>query len=141
MSEATYENRILADQARLFPDSLRNSNYDNLFGGKIYFYRTGRFAEGDDKAFIVGFLGFPKSACIELATREWQGSLGLVAMRAYGSEGVGVPYLGETYEGSCTTQHTNGSALVCTADLPMPLSYAVIACDKESDNWIYLKFY
>ena len=138
MSDTTYANRILADKALLFPDSLRNNNYENMFGGKMYFRSTARFAADDGKAFMVVFRSIPKSACIELATREWQGSLGLVAMKVYNSGGSS---LTDAYEGNCTTNHTQGSAMVCAADLPMPLSYAVEACSTENANNIAFKFY
>lgn len=139
MSDTTYANRILADQAKLFPDSLRNSNYENLFGGNIRFFRNSRFAVDDGKAFVVGFYGIPKSACIELATREWQGSLGLVALKVEGSGSISLG-LTSSYEGSCTSQHRQGYSVVCASDLPVPLSLAVTACNMESNN-ISFKFY
>ena len=139
MSDTTYANRILADKALLFPESLRGSNYENLFGGDIYLYRHNRFSADDGKAFALAFHGIPKSACLELATREWQGSLGLVALRVQGSSNSTT--LGTAFEGNCTTSHAQGNAVVCAADLPMPLSYAVEACDTKNANILRFKFY
>ena len=139
MSISTYANRKLADKAKLFPTALVKNDYKNLFGGDIRFYATGRFSEDDGKAFMLIFLHIPQEACIELATRNWQSSLGLVAIRAKGS-GDGA-YLKTYYQGSCTTSYRQGSAIICAKDMPMNPEQAVSACDLDKDNYIVWKFY
>ena len=139
MSTSTYANRILADKAKLFPTVLVKNGYKNLFGGVIYFYAGGRFSANDGKAFLLGFHSIPQEACIELATRDWQSNLGLVAMIIWGSDSTN--NLKPAYLGSCTTKIKSGNALICSKDMPVTIEQAAMACDKEKENAIGWKFY
>ena len=140
MSTADYANRILADKAKIFPTALVKNDYNNLFGGKIYYYCRGRFSRSDGKAFILAFMNIQQEACIELATHDWQRGLGLVAMRAYGkNKHSGL--LSDTYSTNCTSQYEDDDALVCAKDMPMSIEHAVAACSQEKNNTIYWKFY
>ena len=140
MSTADHENRTLASKAKIFPTSLVKNDYKNLFGGEVFYYSKGRFAENDGKSFNLGFNGIPQEACIELATRDWQSGLGLVAMRVYGKNNHS-GMLGSTFSTNCTSQYETDNALVCAKDMPMSIEYAIAACNNEKDNSIYWKFY
>ena len=139
MSKSTYANRILADKAKLFPTALVKNGYKNLFGGDIRFFADGRFSNDDGKAFLLYFYDIPQEACIELATRDWNSSQGLVAMRIQGS--VNSYVIQGAYLGDCTTQYTQGDALVCAQDIPISIEQAVSACDLEKGNRLHWKFY
>ena len=139
MSKSTFANHTLADKTKLFPTSLVKNNYKNLYGGSIYFFADGRLSADDGKAFILSFMAVPQESCIELATRDWQSSLGLVAMRIQGTSGS--YSLQNSYVGKCTTKYSQGAALICAKDMPVTLEQAVSACDMEKDNQIWWKFY
>ena len=140
MSTSDYANRILADKAKLFPTSLVKNGYKNMFGGNIYLYSTGGVASNDNKAFILGFVNIPQEACIEIVTRDWQSSLGLVGIKVRGSVTSGYG-LGATFIGKCTTEYEQGAARFCAKDMPVTLEQATAACDLEKANIIYWKFY
>ena len=131
--------RLFDSKAKIFPDSLVKNDYKNLFGGYINYYADGRFLNDDGKAFILIFGGIPQEACIELATRDWQSGLGLVAMKIQGSStGYNIQ---NSYSGNCTTIYKQGNSLTCGKDMPVSIEYAVAACDKEKNNSIQWKFY
>ncbi len=140
MSRVNYENRKLADKAKIFPTDLIKNSYKNLFGGDIYFYSTGRFSNSDSKSFVLSFWGIPQEACIELTTRDWHSGLGLVVMKVYG-EDIHQGLFANSLSTNCTTQYSAGEALICAKDMPMSVEHAVAACSKEKDNNIYWKFY
>ena len=139
MSNTNFANRQLADKAKIFPTALVKNDYKNLFGGEIYYIADGRFANDDGKAFTLTFIGIPQEACIELATRDWQSGLGLVAMKIQGSA-IGYS-LQDSYSGNCTTRYKKGVSLTCGKDMPVSIEYVVAACDNEKDNSIAWKFY
>ena len=139
MSDTSYQNRTLADKAKIFPTALVKNDYKNLFDGEIKYFADGRFIEDDGKAFSIEFLGIPQEACIELATRDWQSGLGLVAMKIQGSSmGYNIR---TSYIGNCTTQYKQGNSITCAKDMPVSIEHAVVACDREKDNNIAWKFY
>ena len=138
MSTSTFANRILADKAKLFPTSLVKNGYKNLFDGGVNFYASGRFSNNDGKAFMLAFSYIPQEACIELATRDWQSSLGLVAISIVSTSGYNIK---ATYLGNCTTKYKQGGALVCAKDMPMTIEQATMACNTEKASTIYWKFY
>ena len=140
MSNTNFANRQLADKAKIFPTSLIKNDYKNLFGGNISYFADGRFANDDGKAFILTFRGIPQEACIELATRDWQSGLGLVAMKIRGNSGD-VYNIQSSYHGNCTTRYKQGNSLTCGKDMPVSIEHAVTACDNEKDNYIDWKFY
>ena len=140
MSTTDYSNRVLADRAKIFPTSIVKNDYKNLWGGYIRYYVSGKFADNDNKAFILTFTEIPQEACIELATRDWQSGLGLVAMKFQGSKDkFGIDK--GTYIGGCTTQQVDGAALVCANDMPTSVDFAVTACDMKKGNQLKWKFY
>ena len=139
MSVVNYANHQLAEKTQIFPTSLMKNDYRNLFGGEIKYFADGRFTKDDGKAFILEYYSIPQEACIELATRDWQSSLGVIAMRIEGSKNVSS--IQESYNGNCTTSYKGGDALVCAADMPITIEQAVTACDKQKDNHIRWKFY
>ena len=139
MSDTNFANRQLADKAKIFPTSLVKNGYKNLFGGEINYFADGRFASDDGKAFVLTFGNIPQEACIELATRDWQSGLGLVAMKIQGSA-TGYN-LQSSYHGNCTTRYKQGVSLTCGKDMPVSIEYAVTACDNEKNNSIAWKFY
>ncbi|MBQ4399784.1 MAG: hypothetical protein II830_00655 [Alphaproteobacteria bacterium] len=140
MSNANYANRKLADKAKLFPSSLVKNGYKNLFGGDIILYGTPRFKAGDKQSFIIGVLNIPQEACIELATRNWSSSQGLLGMRVYGKEIY--PYgLRDSYSYTCTSKYSDGDMLVCPKDIPVTIDHATTACSTEGSNSLYWKFY
>ncbi len=139
MSDTSHPNRILDSKAKIFPTSLVKNDYKNLFGGEITFFADGRFTKNDGKAFDLQFHGIPQEACIELATRDWQSGLGLVAMKIVGT-GSGYN-IKSSYTGNCTTRYKQGNSMTCAADMPVSIEYAVISCDSEKNNLIGWKFY
>ncbi|MBR1600220.1 MAG: hypothetical protein IJ677_01425 [Alphaproteobacteria bacterium] len=140
MSSTSYANRKLADKAKIFPTALVKNNYKNLFEGEIKYYADGRFTEYDGKAFILVFYGIPQEACIELATRDWNSSLGLIVMRVSNPESNFYPIRG-SYSGNCTTGYQANVGRICANDMPMNLDQAVAVCGNEKDNSVALKFY
>lgn len=140
MSNANHPNRTLDSKAKIFPTSIVKNGYKNLFGGDIKFYANGRFSVGDGKAFMLGFFNISQEACIELAVRNWQSTLGVVAMAIRGSAASGYDIQNEFVE-NCTTQHKAGAALICGKDMPVSIEQAVAACDLENGNYIHWKFY
>ena len=140
MSNTDNASRILDEKAKIFPTSLVKNDYKNLFGGKVQLRADGRFSNHDGKAFVLAFFSIPQEACIELATRDWQSGLGLVAMRITGT-GTAAKSLGSSYSGNCTTQYQQGSSIVCAQDMPVSIDYAVVSCDNEKSNYIGWKFY
>lgn len=139
MSNTNNANRILDSKAKIFPDSLVKNDYKNLFGGYITYYADGRFLNDDGKAFVLIFGNIPQESCIELATRDWQSGLGLVAMKIQGSA-TGYN-LQDSYGGNCTTRYKQGNSLTCGKDMPVSIEHAVSACDNEKNNSIQWKFY
>lgn len=140
MSIANYENRKLADKAKLFPTSIVKNGYKNLFGGEIKFSSNSRFKQGDRKAFIISFLEIPDDACIEIVTNEWS-FLGAMAIRVLGKEQAGSRSIDNTFSGDCISEYKKGGALVCGFDMPMAVAQAVNACTSEKNNRITWKFY
>ena len=140
MSTANFANRKLADKAKLFPTALVKNDYKNMFGGEIYYYTDGRFSNDDGKAFVLYFTGIPQESCIELATRDWNSSLGLIVMRVNISGNNDYP-IQSSYSGNCTTGYKNQVGRICANDMPMKLDQAVAVCGSEKDNAIAWKFY
>lgn len=140
MSNVNFMNRQIADKTNLFPASVSQNDYKNLFGGEISFCADGRFIEDDGKSFIIKFSGLPQEACIELATRDWQGALGLVAIKIRGTSD-GFSSIQRTYISNCVSGYKIGASLVCGKDMPMTVEAATSACDEEKNNTIMWKFY
>ena len=139
MANTSNANRTLDSKAKIFPTSIVKNGYKNLWGGNISYFADGKFADDDGKAFLLVFWGIPQEACIELATRDWQSGLGLVAMRIIGtSDGYTIQ---GSYIGNCTTRYKQGVSMTCAADMPVSIEYAVISCDNEKNNSIAWKFY
>ena len=139
MYNTSNANRTLDNKAKIFPTSIVKNSYKNLWGGNIFFYADGRFTEDDGKAFILEFYDIPQEACIELATYDWQSSLGIIGMKIRGSTtSVNIQSL---YLGQCFSRYKQGEVLVCGKDMPLSVEHAVIACDTEKANWIAWKFY
>ena len=139
MSTGDYTNRLIADKAKIFPTALVKNDYNSLFGGEIRWYADGRFSNDDGKAFILEFWKIPQEACIELATRDWQSNLGIVSMIVRGTASS-YSFQG-SFSGRCTTRYKQGEALICAADMPVSIEYAVVACDNVKNNTIGWKFY
>ena len=140
MSAADNPNRIFDSKAKIFPTALVKNNYKNLFDGEIRYCADGRFTEDDSKAFILIFYGIPQEACIELATRDWQSGLGLVAMKIQGPTFSGYS-IQEAYSGNCTTRYEQSNSITCAKDMPVRIEHAVIACNNKKDNYVAWKFY
>lgn len=140
MSDAEHPNRSIVDKAKVFPTALVKNDYKNLFGGEIYYYADGRFSDDDGKAFVLYFAGIPQEACIELTTRDWNSSLGLIVMRVNINGNNDYPIQG-SYSGNCTTGYKNQVGRICANDMPMKLDQAVAVCSSEKDNSIGWKFY
>lgn len=139
MSDTNNPNRSIVDKAKIFPTALVKNDYKNLFGGDIKYFASGRFSESDGKAFILSFRNIHQEAYIELATRDWQSGLGLVAMKIRGTKEGNA--LMDAYSGNCTTGYQQETSITCAADMPVSIEYAVTACDNEKDNNIGWKFY
>ena len=139
MSDTEHPNRKLDDKAKIFPTSLVKNDYKDLFGGTITFYASGKFSREDGKAFVIMFEQIPQEACIELATRDWQSGLGLVAMKVRGSTtSINIQ---NSLLGRCTSSYKQGEVVICGKDMPLSIEQAVKACDIKKVNWIAWKFY
>ncbi len=134
-------NRAIVEKAKIFPASLVKNDYKNLFGGNIAYRKGGRYSYYDGKAFVLVFYQIPQEACIELATRDWQSGLGLVAMRVVGSSTSGDYTIQNCFTDNCQTQYKQGDSLTYGRDMPVSIEHAVTACDNEKDNQIGWKFY
>lgn len=142
MSNTTYTNRLLSDKAKIFPEELIKNNYKNIFGGDILFFADGRFTENDGKAFILQFRNIPQEACIEIATQDWQASLGVIAMRIRGSSnGDTSNFIRNAYIGTCISDYQTGAGRICASDMPMSVDKAVLTCNSPENNVISWKFY
>ena len=139
MSDETNEIRAIVESAKLFPEAIIKSGYKNMFGGDIRYFASGKFASNDGKAFNLNFFNIPQEACIEILTRDWQNSLGIVAMRIRGSASS-IAGLNTIYSGTCATEYTAGGGVFCASDIPVAVDRAVAVCDTES-NQVAWKFY
>lgn len=138
MSTTTSDNRKLAEKGKIFPASLIKNNYRNLFDGDIKFYAGSRFVKDDGKAFLLVFYSLPQEVCIELATRDWQSSLGLILMNVIGSKQY--YYTSKILSSDCTTACKEGNCVICAKNMPATLEQAVTACNYEN-NTITWEFY
>lgn len=138
MSDESNENRDIVSRAKLFPEAISKNGYKNLFGGDINYFASGRFVSNDGKAFQLNFYNFPQEACIEIVTRDWSSSLGIMSIRVRGS--ISPVSLTKIYSSSCTTEYAEGGGIFCAEDIPLSVEQAVIVCDTES-NQVSLKFY
>jgi type II secretory pathway pseudopilin PulG len=140
MSDETNEIRAIVERAKLFPEAIIKSGYKNMFGGDIRYYASGKFASNDGKAFVLNIFNIPQEACIEILTRDWQSSLGIVMIRVRGSaSSVAGP--NNIYSDSCTTEYTAGGGVFCANDIPLTVEQAVAVCDTENSNQFAWKFY
>ena len=140
MSDESNENRDIVAKAKLFPEAISKNGYKNLFGGDINYFASGRFSTKDGKAFHLNFFNIPQEACIEIVTRDWSNSLGIMAMRIRGSASSGISGLDSTFSGSCTAHYVDGGGVFCAEDIPLSVEQAVMVCDTES-NQVAWKFY
>ena len=140
MSDKNYKNRKVADKIGLFPENIVHNDYKNIYGGIIQFFVDGMYKSDDGKAFILEFYSVPQDACVEFVTRDWNTSLGLIAMKVKGSaDGYSIQSAALT--GKCKTQYKKGVGLFCAADFPITLKQAVTVCDNAKNNNISWKFY
>lgn len=133
-------------KANLLPDEMKTgstnamADYTNPYAGEVHIGYSRRFSNeqgSTDKAFTIKYTGIPQSACIDLASQDWNASsgTGLVAF------GVNAD-LGATSLDTCaSTAPADGSATRCIQDMPMPVGHAVRACVAGSANYLMWKFY
>lgn len=138
LTVTTNPNRLLADKAKLFPESIVNSGYKNLYDGGIKFYRKGKYTKTDNKAFVITYYNVPKEACIELAVKDWKETQGLVAFKIVGSGDDNYITIHNIFA-STATSYTDGVGIFNAQDIPMTPSQAVTICDTETNkiDWIF----
>ena len=140
MSDASYNNRKIADKLKLFPDKIRLDGYKNAFDGDIQYFADGRFKDNDGKAFVFELYSIPQDACIALVTKDWSANLGLVAMKVKGSAD-GYSIQTGALAGKCKTQFKQGVGVFCAENFPIKVEQAVKVCDNTKNNNISWKFY
>lgn len=139
ISNSSCTNRGLVEKARIFPDSIKNKGYKNIFGGEIEFISEGRLIEGDKKAVALFFHNIPSEACMKLLTQDWRSAQGFIGISARGSVAKGA-YV--ELEGSCASYYSQGVGLFCATDFPITLRQATTVCDREDDGHLIIwKFY
>ena len=141
LATSTARIRIIGDKAQIFPASIINNDYKNVFGGRISFFRNcGRYELGDKKSFGFLYYGIPQEACIELVTKDWNNMQdGFLGMEVEGSRN---DYnVGTTFQGNCTSEYRAGAGLFCPKDFPLSPEIAVTVCDKANDNSVQWHFY
>ena len=146
----------IVTKAALLPDDMKTGSngtmddFTNAYSGSVVLKYSQRFAnEAADydgkmsKAFTIELGSIPQSACVDLASQDWNSSsgTGLIAFAVNNSDGVDA-----AYQDSCTStnvatgqQGTTG-ALTCVQDMPMTVGNAAGSCNG-SNNTLSFKFY
>jgi len=140
MQDKNYTNRKIADKMGIFPEHIRRNDYLTAYNGKIQYFPDGMYKADDGKAFVIEFYGVPQDACIEIVTKDWSSSLGLVAMKVKSSASAYSIQAGALV-GNCKTEYKKGVGLFCAADFPISVDKAVTVCDYVKNNDISWKFY
>lgn len=136
LSNTNNPHKLIVEKAKILPESVLQNNYRNLFGGSINYgshQQTGRFSQGDKKAFVFAFRNIPQEACIELAVQNWQNMDGFLAF-SISQNGSAKAWV----YGLCETDVAN--KLFCAPEMPVSPGQAVNACDGESNN-LWWRFY
>ncbi|MBR3677031.1 MAG: hypothetical protein IKN71_07860 [Alphaproteobacteria bacterium] len=140
----------ILDKANLLPDEMKTnptandmSAWTNPYAGAVTIKYALRFSNesvgasgAKDKAFTIKYDGIPQSACIDLASQDWNASsgTGLVAFSVNED-------LANVALDTCASTNSNGKAMRCIQDMPMPVGHAVVACVAGSANYLMWKFY
>ena len=137
---------MLIHNADLFPDEMimnhanKLSDFANPYAGSVDIYASARFqssAVDELNGFVLVYSGVPQAACIDLASQEWNASIGtgLIAF------GVNAPAVGNRFADWCSSSLDGNKAIACVGDMPMKVAWAAAACKKGSKNSLYWKFY
>lgn len=129
-----------------------NSDITNAFQGEVYI-TTGYHNGKANAAYIIGFNGLPKSACVAAATTDWGGDVGsgFAAMLAHGSDEdvVTAKEAADALVGAADANtpagETDGAVTAVPGNTegygtPMSIGKANIACASDSDNAMALKY-
>lgn len=142
----------LVYNANLLPDEMKTGSansmddYTNPYAGTVEIRYASRFsneAQGKgDKAFTIKYNNIPQSACIDLASQDWNASsgTGLVAF-SVNDDLANTPLDNCPSSNTVGTNGSNGKAIRCIQDMPMPVAVAVGACNIGSENYLMWKFY
>jgi len=135
----------ILSKANLLPDEMKTgsanamSDYTNPYAGAVdikYALRFSNESGTGDKAFTIKYSGIPQSACIDLASQDWNASSG-TGLVAFGVNDD----LATTALDTCKSTNAAGKAMRCIQDMPMPVGHAVVACVAGSGNYLMWKFY
>lgn len=129
-----------------------NSDITNAFQGDVYI-TTGFHNGKANAAYIIGFNGLPKSACVAAATTDWGGDVGsgFAAMLANGGDEVvsakdaADALVGAEDENTAAGDATGGGVIAVPGNTegygtPMSIANANTACGSDSDNAMALKY-
>jgi len=144
----------LVHKANLFPDEMviksgneaenRVTDFVNPYGGIVNLYTRGVFTSGDNaNSFVILYEKIPGSACISLATLNWNVAAGdeLVAV-AISSGSAQATFVGVKYGNTCKSELKDNYAVACVRDghIPMSVQWASAVCKNGSNNYIAWKF-
>ncbi len=138
-------NNVLAKAAGAVSGDMYTNATDttitNAFQGDV-FITTGTHNSQTDAAYIIGFDGLPKSACVAAATTDWGGDVGsgfagmIVIASANGATTAANAL-------SADTLPTGNSVAIpgdATRGTPMSIVNAQTSCASNSDNAMALKY-
>lgn len=136
--------------AALIPDEMRTgsantmADYTNPYAGKIEIKYAQRFSDESgsaNKAFIIRYFGIPQSACVDLASQDWNSSAGtgLIAFGVNDGSAIDAKYLDNCSDTKATA--IGGPAVTCVQNMPMKVGQASTTCKKGSANTLGWKFY
>ncbi|MBE6463284.1 MAG: hypothetical protein E7005_05975 [Alphaproteobacteria bacterium] len=117
-----------------------NDTITNAFQGKITIL-TGNHNGQEDAAYIIGFDGLPKAACVAAATTDWGGDVG---------SGFAAMIVSGTGDGSAAAAELKGSDISAKSSIaipgdpsngtPMSIVNAQTSCSNNANNAIALKY-
>ena len=123
----------------IIPDELGSaygSSYlTNPFNGDVEVYANDRW---DNTTFIIAYYNLPREACIDLVTKNWGSSSGLIGVGAGNDYNI-IEFLEEAVRKDCTSgYHYSDLFVACPGDsiypLPMSPQYAAQACNCEGNT-------
>lgn len=116
------------------------SEITNAFQGSV-FITVGEHNGQADAAYIIGFDGLPKSACVAAATTDWGGDVGsgfaAMTVTTDGAEGAASALTGNSLSASTNLAipgNTDGYGT------PMSILNAQQSCTNDADNSMALKY-
>ena len=124
------------------PDEVGTNNSATLgtnpFGGQVAIFSAGKKDYTDNEAFVIGYGGLPKEACVTLATYDWgtAHSSGFIGLSIQSGSNF-VNYDPQAYINSTSSNWWGWSS----KSGPMTISLAAQKCSEQDSTSLTLKFY